>query len=87
MFEEEVELDGNVSRLQSAWSRKWQNWLDRSAPHTGMRWGFASLIMLIYCLRVYLINGERQRPRRSFMPRPLGSSQRPRRRASQVGTS
>ena len=64
MFEEEVELDGNVSRLQSAWSRKWQNWLDRSAPHTGMRWGFASLIMLIYCLRVYLINGERQRPSR-----------------------
>jgi hypothetical protein len=64
MFEEEVEPDGNVSRLQSAWSRKWQNWLDRSAPHTTARWAFAAVIMLLYCVRVYLINGERQCPGR-----------------------
>ena len=50
MYEEEVELDGNVSRLQSAWSRKWQHWLDMSAPHTGMRWAVASLIMLLRLL-------------------------------------
>ena len=55
---EDVEIEeGGVSRLQSAIGRKWQHWLDLSAPHTAARWAISVVIMLIYCIRVYLING------------------------------
>ena len=37
--------------------RKWQHYLDLSAPHTGPRWVVTALVILFYCLRVYLING------------------------------
>lgn len=57
MYEDiEIEEHG-VSRLQSAWGRKWQHYLDLSAPHTGPRWGLSALFVLIYSIRVYLING------------------------------
>ena len=59
MYEEEVELDGNVSRMQHVVGRKWQHWLDISAPHITGRWALAAVIMLIYSIRVYFINGER----------------------------
>ena len=42
-------------RVASA--RKWQHYLDLSAPHVGPRWGVSALVVFIYCLRVYLING------------------------------
>jgi len=55
---EDVEIDeGGVSRLQGVVGRKWQHWLDLSAPHTAARWAMSVVIMLIYCIRVYLING------------------------------
>uniref|UniRef100_A0A7S0ITX5 Protein RER1 n=1 Tax=Calcidiscus leptoporus TaxID=127549 RepID=A0A7S0ITX5_9EUKA len=55
---EEVEIEeGGVGKLQSALGRKWQHWLDLSAPHTGARWALSAFIVLIYCIRVYLING------------------------------
>ncbi|KAL1499148.1 hypothetical protein AB1Y20_013659 [Prymnesium parvum] len=55
---EDVEIeDGAASKLQHAMSRKWQHYLDISAPHTGPRWAVSVIIMLVYCLRVYLING------------------------------
>uniref|UniRef100_A0A7S0LBM4 Protein RER1 n=1 Tax=Coccolithus braarudii TaxID=221442 RepID=A0A7S0LBM4_9EUKA len=55
---EDVEIEeGGVGKLQSAITRKWQHWLDVSAPHTGARWGLSAFIVLIYCIRVYLING------------------------------
>ena len=38
-------------------ARKWQHWLDLSAPHVGPRWALSAGVMFIYCLRVYLING------------------------------
>jgi hypothetical protein len=38
-------------------ARKWQHYLDLSAPHTGPRWVVSALVVFIYCLRVYLING------------------------------
>ncbi len=57
MYEDVEFEEGNVSRMQSAFGRKWQHWLDVSAPHVGPRWALASFIMLIYCVRVYLING------------------------------
>jgi len=55
---EEVEIeDGAVSKMQHAIGRKWQHWLDLSAPHTAPRWAVSAVIVLIYGLRVYLING------------------------------
>ena len=42
---------------RSATGRKWQHYLDLSAPHTGPRWILTLFVVLIYCLRVYLING------------------------------
>ena len=62
MYEDVEFEEGNVSRMQSAFGRKWQHWLDVSAPHVGPRWALASFIMLIYCVRVYLINGARRSP-------------------------
>jgi len=55
---EEVEIeDGPTGKFQAMIGRKWQHYLDQSAPHVGPRWGLTALVMLIYCLRVYLING------------------------------
>ena len=58
MYEEAEVEEGGASKLQAAVARKWQHWLDLSAPHTAPRWGLSVLVMLIYSLRVYLINGE-----------------------------
>merc|ERR1712087_83670 len=57
MYVEEDQEEGGVSRLQSAFGRKWQHWPDLSAPHTAPRWALSAVIMIIYCVRVYLING------------------------------
>jgi hypothetical protein len=57
MYEETEVEEGAASKLQAAVLRKWQHWLDLSAPHTGPRWVLSVVVMLIYCLRVYLING------------------------------
>jgi len=55
---EDVEIeDGGATKLQSAMGRKWQHILDVSAPHTGGRWALSSVVILIYCIRVYLLNG------------------------------
>ena len=55
---EDVEIDdGPASKLQHQIARKWQHYLDLSAPHTGPRWVVTGLVIFIYCLRVYLING------------------------------
>ena len=48
-------------------ARKWQHYLDLSAPHTGPRWILTLFVVLIYCLRVYLINGA---PRAATKGRP-----------------
>lgn len=57
MYEEAEVEEGSASKLQAAVARKWQHWLDLSAPHTMPRWCLSAVVMLIYCLRVYLING------------------------------
>jgi len=55
---EDVEIeDGAVAKLQAGFGRKWQHWLDISPPHTGPRWAVSAVIMVLYCVRVYLING------------------------------
>lgn len=55
---DEVELDeGNVGKVQAGMSRKWQAWMDKAAPHTTPRWLATAFIMVMYCVRVYLING------------------------------
>jgi len=56
MFDEGDEA-GSASRLQAHLGRKWQHYLDLSAPHTGPRWMVSAAIMGVYCIRVYLING------------------------------
>jgi len=55
---EEVEIEeGAVSKLQSGMARKWQHMLDVSAPHTAARWGISAVVMVLYAIRIYLING------------------------------
>ena len=55
---EDIEIeDGPSSKFQAMLARKWQHYLDLSAPHIGPRWALSAFIMMIYCLRVYLING------------------------------
>merc|ERR1719198_1074197 len=53
----EGQEEGATDKLQAMLGRKWQHYLDLSAPHVLPRWALSSVIMLIYCLRVYLING------------------------------
>lgn len=55
---EEVPIDeGGMSKLQHGLARKWQHLLDVSAPHTGARWGISAVVMVLYAIRIYLING------------------------------
>jgi hypothetical protein len=59
---EDVEIeDGPTSKFQHLMARKWQHYLDLSAPHIAPRWCLSASIMLIYSLRVYLINGAHSR--------------------------
>lgn len=38
-------------------TRKWQQILDRSTVHTGLRWLVFAGLMALYALRVFLLNG------------------------------
>lgn len=57
MYEDVDIEDAPAGNLQHMLARKWQHYLDLSAPHTVPRWLLTALVVLIYCLRVYLING------------------------------
>lgn len=37
--------------------RKWQQILDRSTVHTGLRWLVFAGLMALYCTRVFFLNG------------------------------
>jgi len=55
---EDIEIeDGPSGKFQAMIGRKWQHYLDLSAPHVMPRWGLSAFVVMIYCLRVYLING------------------------------
>ena len=55
---DDVELDeGGMGKMQAGFSRKWQVWMDKAAPHSISWWVSTGVIMLLYCIRVYLING------------------------------
>lgn len=43
--------------LQVAWSRQFQHLLDRSTVYVLSRWIGFGVCLLMYCLRVYLVNG------------------------------
>mmetsp|Transcript_10284 Transcript_10284/g.26734 ORF Transcript_10284/g.26734 Transcript_10284/m.26734 type:complete len:195 (+) Transcript_10284:44-628(+) len=45
------------ARLSSAFGRRLQHYLDKAAPHTTARWIAAAVVTLLYCIRVYLLNG------------------------------
>ena len=49
--------EGALAKFQATVGRKWQHWLDLSAPHVTGRWALSAVVILIYCIRVYLING------------------------------
>lgn len=68
MYEDDVADDGQVSKLQGALGRKWQHYLDLSAPHTVPRWLLSLCIVLIYALRVYMINGVACAPNSALKP-------------------
>ena len=73
MLEPDADFEeGAAGKLQSNILRKWQHMLDISAPHTGPRWMVSVAVVLIYCLRVYLINGACLAPRR---PMPASVAQ------------
>jgi len=46
-----------VIRLFRSLGNLFQNYLDKSVPHTTPRWIGLSLLMLIYCFRVYYLQG------------------------------
>jgi len=51
-----IEQSETVSMLES-WGRKWQYFLDKSSPMVSMRWIGYFVLLLLYVLRVYLVNG------------------------------
>lgn len=52
-----AEADPPTQSFLATWTQKWQFLLDKTAPHALYRWiGFA-IIMTLYCVRVYFING------------------------------
>jgi hypothetical protein len=53
MFGEEPQPAGFVDNF----SRKWQYLLDKSSPLLIYRWVAFAVVMIIYCSRVYSING------------------------------
>lgn len=75
---EEVEIEeGAVSKLQSGMARKWQHLLDVSAPHTGARWGISAVVMVLYAIRIYLINGGLTPPQRDHPACAQRAARRP----------
>lgn len=49
-------INPNINLFES-WNRKFQYVLDKSSPHPVFRWLFFLFCLMIYTLRVYLING------------------------------
>ena len=39
------------------WCRKWQHYLDKSTVHLHARWATFGVLMIMYLIRVYFING------------------------------
>ncbi|KAJ1637288.1 RER1 protein [Pavlovales sp. CCMP2436] len=56
-MEESVGDSSAAARLSSTFGRKLQHYLDKAAPHTAARWVTATLLTLLYALRVYFLNG------------------------------
>jgi hypothetical protein len=46
-----------AARLSSTFGRKLQHYLDKAAPHTTVRWVVATILTLLYAVRVYFLNG------------------------------
>lgn len=45
------------STFVADWSRKWQYLLDKSSPHPLYRWIVFGAVLILYLLRVYLLDG------------------------------
>ena len=46
-----------LENLRFSFERKWQEYKDRSTIYTKGRWGSFAALLLIYCVRVYMLNG------------------------------
>ncbi|KAG8462582.1 hypothetical protein KFE25_010407 [Diacronema lutheri] len=56
-LEDSVGESSAAARLSSTLGRKLQHYLDKAAPHTAARWVGASVLTLLYAIRVYFLNG------------------------------
>jgi hypothetical protein len=57
MMNPEPSSSGSAANMAADWQRKFQYLLDKTSPHSMYRWiGFA-VLMSLYILRVYLVNG------------------------------
>lgn len=43
--------------IRRSLEQKLQRMLDQSVPHTSARWAVACVIFVLYCIRVYLLQG------------------------------
>ena len=57
LLDDAAEEPSWADRLDAAVSQQWQVLLDKSVPYFGRRWALAAVVALIYCIRVYLIQG------------------------------
>ncbi|EDW84853.1 protein RER1 [Drosophila tropicalis] len=48
---------GGIKKFFQRLSQIYQSNLDRSTPHTRLRWGFAGFLLLLFVLRIFLYHG------------------------------
>uniref|UniRef100_A0AC35UA48 Protein RER1 n=1 Tax=Rhabditophanes sp. KR3021 TaxID=114890 RepID=A0AC35UA48_9BILA len=46
-----------VGQFFSSLGRKYQYYLDRLTPYTGIRWGIATVTLILFCLRIFSLQG------------------------------
>eukprot|EP00227_Mantoniella_beaufortii_P005762 CAMPEP_0197615340 /NCGR_PEP_ID=MMETSP1326-20131121/59980_1 /TAXON_ID=1155430 /ORGANISM="Genus nov. species nov., Strain RCC2288" /LENGTH=180 /DNA_ID=CAMNT_0043184221 /DNA_START=196 /DNA_END=738 /DNA_ORIENTATION=+ len=56
-LEDEAASSGKLAQLQGAVGRKFQVMLDKSVPHIGQRWIAFCVVVLIYLIRIYFLDG------------------------------
>ena len=49
--------DSSSSNMIADWNKKFQYVLDKTSPHLTYRWIGFSLFMILYIVRVYLVDG------------------------------
>jgi hypothetical protein len=55
--EPEQEVSPFVAKFNHEIGRRYQHLLDTASPHVKGRWTFTAVFFLIYCVRVYFLEG------------------------------